>query len=430
MATRSKSVRHSTVSARRKPSVVPPSTPPPSKGAPAIPVGDPSFAEPTVSADPTTFSQHKNDTLYYSSKNLNPQVVPSPRNPANLTLSLQTVWGKQGAARIQALNKAGRIVFHSVGDTGSTKGPLTIDTVADKMVADFNEADPADAPSFFFHLGDVVYSFGESAFYYDQFYEPYRNYNAPILAIPGNHDGMTYTGDPEATLAAFLNNFCTPTFQKPSEAGGLRRTTMIQPGVYFALDAPFVRIIGLYSNALEDPGVISSQGGKFPQVGDQQLTFLGDQLGQLKAQNYQGAVILAVHHPPFSGGTGHGGSPLMLQEIDAQCQKAGFYPHAVFSGHAHNYQRFTRTVGQTQIPYLVAGCGGHNILPNSPVRTPAQVDSHTTIDRFIDEYGYLRVVVDAHKLRIEFHNVASGVTTKSPYDAVVVDLKTRKLLPG
>ena len=39
---------------------------------------------------------------------------------------------------------------------------------------------------------------------------------------------------------------------------------MTQPGVYFTLDAPFVSIIGLYTNVLEGPGVISSQGGKYP----------------------------------------------------------------------------------------------------------------------------------------------------------------------
>jgi hypothetical protein len=33
---------------------------------------------------------------------------------------------------------------------------------------------------------------------------------------------------------------------------------MTQPGVYFALDVPFVRVLGLFSNALADPGVISS----------------------------------------------------------------------------------------------------------------------------------------------------------------------------
>ena len=50
------------------------------------------------------------------------------------------------------------------------------------------------APAFFFHLGDVIYNFGEADYYYDQFYEPFRAYDRPIFAIPGNHDGaVTYT---------------------------------------------------------------------------------------------------------------------------------------------------------------------------------------------------------------------------------------------
>ena len=123
-------------------------------------------------------------------------------------------------------------MFHSVGDTGPIAGPENQSLVADKMVEDFKEDDPADAPSLFFHLGDVVYSFGEGKYYYDQFYEPYRNYPAPISAIAGNHDGMVYGGDQSPTLEAFLNNFCSAAFQKRPEAGSLHRTSMIQPGVY------------------------------------------------------------------------------------------------------------------------------------------------------------------------------------------------------
>jgi predicted phosphodiesterase len=47
-----------------------------------------------------------------------------------------------------------------------------------------------NAGQILYHLGDVVYSFGEAAYYYDQFYDPFRNYPAPIFAVPGNHDGM------------------------------------------------------------------------------------------------------------------------------------------------------------------------------------------------------------------------------------------------
>jgi hypothetical protein len=31
----------------------------------------------------------------------------------------------------------------------------------------------------------------------------------------------------------------------------------------------------------------------------------------------------------------------------------------VLSAHAHNYQRFTRLHGKTQIPYIICGNGGH-----------------------------------------------------------------------
>ena len=84
--------------------------------------------------------------------------------------------------------------------------------MADAMVQDVQTGGD-NGPSFFFHLGDVVYNFGEAQYYYDQFYEPYREYDRPIFAIPGNHDGMAYGSSSSApqvpTLAAFLANFCS-----------------------------------------------------------------------------------------------------------------------------------------------------------------------------------------------------------------------------
>ena len=108
-----------------------------------------------------------------------------------------------------------------MGDTGSVKGPSSQSLVANKMVSDFTEDDPADEPSFFFHIGDVVYNFGESQYYYDQFYDPYREYPAPIIAIPGNHDGEIYSGDPQPTLDAFLRNFCSAAPEHTPEAAVL-----------------------------------------------------------------------------------------------------------------------------------------------------------------------------------------------------------------
>ena len=399
--------------------------------APGGSANDPVFSQPKPSPDPTGFKNPVTDQKLRGINNL--EKVPQPAgNALEPVLTLAQVYGSAGAAKMQEIEQSGQIVFHAVGDTGSATGPATQSLVADKMVSDFNEANPADKPSFLFHLGDLVYYFGEATYYYDQFYEPYRAYPAPILAIPGNHDGVVYSTDPAPTLDAFLRNFCAATPIHSPDAGGLLRTTMIQPGVFFTLEAPFVRVLGLYSNVLEDPGVISGENGQNTVLDDRQVAFLKAALQRVKNEKFTGAVIVAVHHPPFTAGSVHGGSPLMLQDIDNACQSAGVWPHAVLSGHAHNYQRYTRTmVNGYQIPYLVAGCGGHSPLSamRGTYRTPYKIDNTLTLDSYdATDFGYLRVIVNATTLRIEFHPQADGGQTKTPDDSTTVTLATHRLV--
>jgi len=386
--------------------------------------GQPVFAQPTPSPDPTGFKDPVTDRKEPGVAGV--QSVPAPAtSAAEPTLTLATIYGNQGVSLTQTIQQSGQIVFHCVGDTGSAEGPKTQSLVADKMVSDFTETNPADVPRFFYHLGDVVYYFGEGTYYYDQFYEPYRMYPAPIIAIPGNHDGIVYTGDQAPTLAAFLANFCSAAPAPSPDAGGLVRTTMTQPGVYYTFEAPFVRILGLYSNVLEDPGVISDQSGKYPTLDQRQTNFLKAALARVKTDDFTGAVIIATHHPPYTGASDHGGSPLMLQDIDNACTAAGVWPHAMLSGHSHNYQRFTRTVNNYQIPYLVAGGGGHAPLSKmrSAYRTPYQIDSTLTLESYDDaDYGYLRIVVNAQTITFEFHPESDGGATKTPDDSVTVNL--------
>ncbi|WP_433964924.1 metallophosphoesterase [Tunturiibacter gelidiferens] len=276
-------------------------------------------------------------------------------------------------------------------------------------------------------MGDVVYYFGEATYYYDQFFEPYRDYPAPIFAIAGNHDGVVYPKDPAPTLDAYLRNFCSANAVQSTDSGNLLRTTMIQPGVYFTLEAPFVRILGLYSNVLEDPGVISGENGNNTVLDNRQIAFLTAALKRVKSDKFAGAVIIAVHHPPFTGGVEHGGSPLMLADIDVACTAAGVWPHAVFSGHAHNYQRYTRTVNKLQIPFIVAGCGGHNPLSamRDTFRTPFKIDNTLTLESYdATDFGYLRVIVNATTMTVEFHPQSDGGTTKTPNDQVTIALAT------
>jgi hypothetical protein len=404
----------------------PPKPGPPGGGGAGTP-GQPIFAQPTPSPDPTAFKNPVTDSNLWGVPGVEP--VPSPANGAvEPVLTLAEVYGSQGAQVTQTIQKAGQIVFHSLGDTGSVKGPATQSLVADKMVSDFTEDNPADVPAFCFHLGDVVYYFGEGEYYYDQFFEPYRNYPAPILAIPGNHDGVVYPNDPAGSLAAFLRNFCASSIAPSADAGGLSRTTMIQPGVYYTFEAPFVRIIGLYSNVLEDPGVISDQNGLYPTLDQRQITFVNAALKRVKTEKFTGALIIATHHPAFTGGSQHGGSPLMLADIDSACQANGVWPHAVLSGHSHNYQRYTRTINGFQIPFVVAGCGGHNPLSKmrTTLRTPYPIDNTLTLESYDDtDFGYLRIIVNPKTITIEFHPQSDGGTTKTPDDTVTIDLVKR-----
>ena len=416
----------------------------------------PQFGEPTPTPDPNKFSvKHGSDSQAYKildSQRGTLQPRPFPiASEAEPRITLADALGKKGSDIENAITRAGQIVFHSVGDTGNTKGPHDMELVADKMVSDYNETDPRAVPSFLYHLGDVVYSFGETEYYYDQFYDPFRNYPAPIFAVPGNHDGMVAPNSPAESLAAFLENFCA-SGQAPhrtAESGGLARTAQVQPSVYFTLEAPFVRILGLYSNCLEDPGVISDQGGTYPSLTSHQLTYLETALQRIKKEKFSGAVIIAVHHPPYVAQTRspkliagrHGGSSLMLKDIDTACESSGVWPHAILSGHAHNYQRFTRTLDNRQTPFVVAGNGGHAIQRltsrgMSTLRTPAvqtplsNGNDQVVFENYDDsEYGYLRVIANQQQLRIEYHPASDGEAAKTPDDSVTVDLATRKIVP-
>ncbi len=391
------------------------------------------FGETNPGADEVAFQVDNTSASYYLSpyyllhrNQLQP--VPPPRSrPPRINLADVT-----GSDFTKSITETGRIVFHAVGDTGAAKrtGPVTEARVADLMAEDV-VGKGSLAPAFFFHLGDVVYNFGEGQYYYDQFYEPFRAYDRPIFAIPGNHDGMVFGANSDVpqipSLKAFLRNFCAAAPGASPDAGGLVRSVMTQPGVYFTLDAPFVSIIGLYSNVLEGPGVISSQGGMYPTT-DDQLDFLAAELTRLRPLRQAGerAVILAVHHPPLSLDRKSGGTKGLSDDIDAACGKAGLWPDAVLSGHAHLYQRFTRQVDGRQIPYVVSGSGGYALRRPQAGLPPAPVTSgdFTLVKDPIVEFGYLTVMTDARTLTITFRSSNANI----PPDRVTVGLKSGKLL--
>ncbi|KRQ16339.1 hypothetical protein AOQ71_05050 [Bradyrhizobium manausense] len=285
----------------------------------------PVFAQPHPTPAPAKFEiKHPSDNPAYKKidelnreHKIAPLPFPAPRGLPEPKLTLAAVLDTDAGTLNKKIETHGQLVFHAAGDTGSTRGPESQNLVSDKMVNDFTDEEK-EQPLFLFHLGDVIYSFGEAQYYYDQFYEPYRDYPAPILALAGNHDGMVAPGTSATSLAAFLENFCAETFEVTSEAGGLARTAQIQPGVFFTFEAPLIRILALYSNTLEDPGVIAS-----PTIGTSQLTYLETALNRVKSDKFDGALILAHHHPAYTAGGKHGWSQEMLSQIDEICSKTG-----------------------------------------------------------------------------------------------------------
>ena len=401
------------------------------------------YAEPKPSPDETSFQIDNTSAQYYKSPyylaHMNQvQPFPAPRSGVSTYLDLQDFIPTEV---LGAINAAGRITFHAVGDTGAAKGvPATAIAneagVADAMAADV-QSGGVSGPAFFFHLGDVIYNFGEAQYYYDQFYEPFRDYDRPIFAIPGNHDGMVFGATSATaqvpTLEAFLRNFCADAAGPSPDSGGLVRTVMTQPGVYFTLDAPYVSIIGLYSNVLDSgAGVISSQGGKFPAVGDVQLAFLQSELKRLKPDRQAGkrAIIVAVHHPPASVDAKHGGSVGVEKDLDSCCKAAGVWPDVVLSGHAHLYQRFTRVVNGKQTPYIVSGSGGFAATPpqGATPKAPYTIGDTTLEVDPIVEFGYLTITTDAKTLSVTFKTASKGVVTVR--DSVNVDLTQAQILSG
>src|SRR5579859_630384 len=112
------------------------------------------------------------------------QPLPEPNGPAPYRFDLTQLLS---ADAVQKITSAGKLVFHTVGDTGDERGKQ-MDFVARLMTQDYDQS-PADAvPGFFYHLGDVVYFAGDIDKYGECFYETYAEYPALIVAIAGNHD--------------------------------------------------------------------------------------------------------------------------------------------------------------------------------------------------------------------------------------------------
>ena len=354
------------------------------------------------------------------------QPLPKPNGPSPFRFDLSQLLSAGDMAKIK---DAGVLVFHTVGDTGDYRGRQQ-DFVADMMTQDAGSLADNKKPAFFYHLGDVIYFAGDIDKYGANFYETYKNYPAFIVSIPGNHDCQP--DDPQdgpvdpnkVPLDGWVKNFMST---NPSQLGSLKtgsdRTQMDLPNVYWTFTTPFATILGLFSNVGETQGEIHQD----------QIDWFE---GELKAADPELALIVTVHHPPFSGDSDHSGSTAVDKVLSASFKAVKRYPDLVLSGHVHNYQRFTSYVagpnGPLQLPYVVAGSGGYTRLSKllkikgSNPTVPLKINNELTLEQYDqDNFGFLRLEVEKKRIVGTYLSAlyqVSGAPAAKAVESFAIDL--------
>lgn len=315
-----------------------------------------------------------------------------------------------------------KLVFHLAGDTGGLVLSEYKHRVAQAMAAQCRQHENGDKPQFLFHLGDVVYNFGQEEQYQSQFFEPYRHYPGPIFAIAGNHDADTDPMDtrPRESLEAFMKVFCSPVPQILPFAGDAGRKSNIQPNIYWVLETPLAHIIALYGNV-----------PRFGTITAEQRAWLIAELKRFRESHPDKALILCVHHAPYSADTNHGSSMRMQLLLNQAFDEAGMRPHLILSGHVHNYQRLVKKYpdGRT-LSFVVSGAGGYADLHKiADLADPAFPDSSPLLDDVElvkycdDQYGFIKLILEKQPgglvLAVEYYIVP--VTGKSQAEAILYD---------
>jgi acid phosphatase type 7 len=357
------------------------------------------------------------------------QPLPLPNGQPPFRFDLSQLLHKD---EVDKIAKSGKLVFHSVGDTGDERGKQ-MDFVAAMMTQDYDNSPAGEAPAFLYHLGDVVYFAGDIQGYGENFYETYAEYPGLIVSIPGNHDCQP--DDPQdgpidpnkKPLDGWVQNFMS---NDPSRLGSLKttssRTQMDLPNVYWTFTTPLATIIGLFSNVSETEAELHQD----------QIDWFKN---ELTAADEGKALIVAIHHPPFSGDTEHSGSSVAEKVLFESFAATGKYPHLILSGHVHNYQRFTTKErgkhGAFEVACLVNGNGGYSKLGKlrkihgRAPQTPMQLSGTLVLETYDeDNFGFVRFEVTKEQI-VGTYLSAPYEETKTPMpettDQFVINLATR-----
>ena len=318
-----------------------------------------------------------------------------------------------------------RMTFHMVGDTGSARHSAFQALIASALTQQAGlDVTLSDKPAFLFHLGDIVYNHGEATAYPKQFFAPYEDYPAPIFAIAGNHDGDINTDSDliYQSLDAFVDVFCDTYQRKIMFGKGSKRLSMVQPNVYWTLVTPLAHFIGLYANVT-----------KHGTIADDQFDWFVEELRYADSLRTNHAIIVCLYQAPYSADTNHGSSRAMIAFLEKAFEVANVKPDIVFSGHVHNYQRFTKTYEDgSVVPYVIAGAGGYADLhavasvDDSRVEDTQPLLDQVRLENFCDDrFGFLKVGVEKKEEGLvlvgEYYTLPPNVLKREGVEAVLFE---------
>ena len=316
------------------------------------------------------------------------------------------------------------MVFHLIGDTGGVKDAEYQDNVAAQLIKQLGSGG-ASAPQFCYHVGDVVYFQGDNSEYYAQFYEPYHRYNAPIFAIPGNHDGeVDDTSNGKTSLDGWVGYFMQAKPDVDPISLDAPRVGLSLPNPYWTFVTPYATIVGLYTNVPE--------GGSIDSVQQQWLTH------EFATASTDRALILALHHPIYSFDDFHSGSSRMADALENAIRDTGRVPNVVISGHVHNYQRIEKAISPNgPTPFIVSGNGGYHNL-HKIHSNPGDVapDTKAQLQYGVDDaWGFVTLTIDETTIKgttVEIDKSGSVKTSRDTfsYSAKPITLANPKAVPS
>jgi len=249
--------------------------------------------------------------------------------------------------------------FMLLGDTGEGEAPQYAVVPGAMKIG--------QGTDFMVIASDVIYPVGSVNDYPEKFFRPYQSYPQPIYAVPGNHDWYdgnfgfmrifcgaprplpvgVGSGSPWRGIVAPVARLLWRRPDQPDEAAlaaaeALRSEPSqkgAQPGSYWAIDSPSLRIVGIDTGIRGDLDRAQGEWLRRVSAGPKpKLLVTGKPL-----------YVDDAHHPGDIQGGG---------TVDAVVTDPANNYVAAIGGDIHNFQHYPVKVGDRTLQYIVSGGGG------------------------------------------------------------------------